>query len=77
MIILIKDIGTNNFDGRVGMESLLWKFEIFGLEIGWAKDKQLNKDSFFEHHKYYCLLYIGKLRFWNKKSYYNKENKEI
>ena len=55
------------------MESLLWKFEIFGLEIGWAKDKQLNKDSFFEHHKYYCLLYIGKLRFWNMKRYYNKE----
>lgn len=56
------------------MERLLWYFNIFGIEFGWAIDRDIKRFGFFEHDSEYCITYIGKLRIWNHYRYYKKEN---
>lgn len=55
------------------MERLLWHFNIFGIQVGWAMDKDMKRDEFFESHPNSCMFYIGKLRFWNYYKYYKQD----
>lgn len=56
------------------MERLLWCFNIFGIEFGWAIDRNIKEFGFFGHDSEYCITYIGKFRIWNHYRYYKKEN---
>lgn len=53
------------------MEDLVWKIDLFGVEIGWCRHRQYN--GFYQIEDY-CLYYFWNLRIWLYKKYYKKEN---
>ena len=52
------------------MEELVWKFRIFGVEIGWTKYRTCD---WFDYWESCHLLYFRKLRIWFYKKYYKDD----